>query len=88
MKIIELNYNPSFKDLENIYDENADHKEEICLKFTNGMKLYLQRKYTYKGSNVVKTNYLHGTLFLKDGRVHSYIKQQKDKSFKTSSYYR
>lgn len=87
MKTLNFSGNPDFGQLEKLYDDNANFKEGIKVIFDNGMYLYLLRKYTFKGK-VVKTNYLHGVLYLPDGREHSSFIQQKDHSFKVSSYYK
>ena len=87
MKTLHFTGDPDFGQLEKLYDQNATFKEEIKITFDNGMLLYLQRKYTFRG-RVIKTDYLHGLLCFADGREHSIIRQQKDRSFKVSSYFR
>ena len=87
MKTIHLSHNPDYKELVDVYDQNALHKEEIKIVFPNKMELYLIRKYTYTG-RVIKTNYLHGLLCFPDGREHSKLREQKDGSFTISSYYK
>ena len=93
---IEIDYNPDYSQLANLYDEleqdHGFHKYSLIVKFKSrsNMALKLQRKYTYKGNNVVKTNYLHGMLYiLKDGAYyeHTEIKETKT-GFKTLSYYK
>tara|TARA_R100000541_G_C1897352_1_gene84076 strand:+ start:89954 stop:90256 length:303 start_codon:yes stop_codon:yes gene_type:complete len=93
---IEIDYNPDFVQLADLYDElersQGFHKYSLLIKFKNkpNMILKLQRKYTYKGNRVIKTNYLHGMLYiLKDGVYyeHTEIKQTKT-GFNTASYYK
>lgn len=93
---IELEHSPRFEELANIYDETEKsegfHKYSLLVKFKDRPDLYLklQRKYTYKGNNVIKTNYLHGALYIfKEGGYyeHTQIKETKT-GFETYSYYK
>lgn len=67
-KKITIKDNPSFEDLAKLYDENNDQHKYTLLVIVESMpnhEISLQRKYTYSGGNVVKTNYLHGTVLQK-----------------------
>lgn len=93
---IELDTNPSLEQLAQIYDNiEKDHgfyKYSLLVKFKNRPNMYLKlhRKYTFKGGGVVKTNYLHGMLYIfKEGGYyeHTQIKETKT-GFETYSYYK
>ena len=87
MKTLNFKGVPNTQDLVYLYDNNAQYKEVIKVIFKNSMYCIMQRKYTFKGNNIIKTSYFHAVLYLPDGREHTKITENKT-GFKIASYYK
>ena len=89
VKTISMPENFKTDDLPSLYDLHCEFtSQRILMRINLNMFILMQRKFTYKGSNVVKTDYLHANIFFNNGKEHSYIRENKDRSLTVSSFYR
>lgn len=89
IKAITMPENFTTEDVTSLYDTYCEFSGQILMmRINKDMFMVMQRKYTYKGSHIVKTSYLHAKILFNSGTEHTIIKENKDKSLTISSYYK